>query len=111
MYLGYAAIVLHAHLPYVRHPEAEQCLEELWLMEAITETYLPLVDVMRGCLDQVPALTMSITPTLAWMLSDDHLQQKYRQHINKLCELAEKEVHRTAISLPVQEVALHLEAV
>ncbi len=108
MYLGYAAIVLHAHLPYVRHPEAEQCLEELWLMEAITETYLPLVDVMRGLLwDQVPfRLTMSITPTLAWMLSDDHLQQKYRQHINKLCELAEKEVHRTRHQPPVQEVAL-----
>ena len=108
MYLGYAAIVLHAHLPYVRHPEADQCLEELWLMEAITETYLPLVDVMRGLLwDQVPfRLTMSITPTLAWMLSDEYLQGKYRQHIDKLCELAEKEVHRTRHQPPVQEVAL-----
>ena len=38
---GYLALVLHAHLPYVRHPEHPQFLEEDWLYEAITETYLP----------------------------------------------------------------------
>ena len=31
------AIVLHAHLPYVRHPEHERFLEENWLFEAIVE--------------------------------------------------------------------------
>ena len=41
---GYLALVLHAHLPYVRHPEHENFLEEDWLYEAITETYLPLLD-------------------------------------------------------------------
>ena len=45
---GYIALVLHAHLPYVRHPEEEFYLEERWLYEAITETYIPLLQVLRG---------------------------------------------------------------
>ena len=39
---GYFSIVLHAHLPFVRHPEHEKFLEENWLFEAITETYRAL---------------------------------------------------------------------
>jgi hypothetical protein len=35
---GYLAFVLHAHLPFVRHPEREFFLEEGWLFEGITET-------------------------------------------------------------------------
>ena len=42
---GYLAIVLHAHLPFVRHPEHDRFLEENWLFEAITETYIPLIQV------------------------------------------------------------------
>lgn len=38
MSLGYVALVLHAHLPYVRHPESDYVLEEEWLHEAIIET-------------------------------------------------------------------------
>ena len=34
---GYLALVLHAHLPFVRHPEYNEFLEEDWLYEAITE--------------------------------------------------------------------------
>src|SRR5690606_14424943 len=57
---GYVALVLHAHLPFVRHPERAHQLEELWLFEAITETYLPLLNVMNGWVrDGVPfALTL-----------------------------------------------------
>ena len=35
------ALVLNAHLPFVRKPEFESFFEERWLFEAITETYLP----------------------------------------------------------------------
>ena len=44
---GYLALVLHTHLPYVRHPEEEDFLEEDWLFEAITETYIPLLELFR----------------------------------------------------------------
>ena len=28
---GYVSFVLHAHLPFVHHPESEENLEEQWL--------------------------------------------------------------------------------
>jgi len=94
---GYVAIVLHAHLPFVRHPEYEYFLEEDWLYEAINETYIPLIIMMEGLEhDQVPyRLTMSLTPPLVSMLKDPLLQDRYLRELEKLMELAEKEVHRT----------------
>jgi 1,4-alpha-glucan branching enzyme len=94
---GYLALVLHAHLPYVRHPEHPAFLEEDWLYEAITETYIPLIEMLEGLVtDGVPfRLSMSITPPLAGMLADPLLQGRYVRHIEKLIDLAEKETHRT----------------
>jgi 1,4-alpha-glucan branching enzyme len=48
MSIGYLALVLHAHLPFVRHPESDYVLEEEWLFEAITETYIPLLQMFEG---------------------------------------------------------------
>ncbi len=94
---GYLALVLHSHLPYVRDPDRERFLEEDWLFEAITETYLPLLNVFeRLRSDGVPfRLTISISPTLAAMLQDTLLQERYLQHLDRLIELARKEVERT----------------
>ncbi len=99
---GYLSLVLHAHLPFVRHPEHEDFLEERWLFEAITETYLPLIHMMNGWLhDKVPfKLTMSITPPLANMLADPLLQERYLHHLDSLIELSEKEIERTKKSDP-----------
>jgi len=94
---GILAIILHAHLPFVRHPERERNLEELWLFEAITETYLPLLMMFdRLGSEQIPCrITMSITPTLGSMLQDQLLQQRYIRHLDLLIELSEKEIERT----------------
>ena len=69
---GYLALILHAHLPYVRHPEYDEFLEEDWLYEAITETYLPLLSMLYGLADDgVPFhLTLTLTPPLCHMLRD-----------------------------------------
>src|ERR1700739_4287389 len=94
---GFLALVLHTHLPYVRHPEYKEFLEEDWLYEAITETYIPLLDVMEG-LERDGAdwrLTVSITPPLAAMLSDPLLQYRYVRHLDNLIALANKEIERT----------------
>ena len=90
-------MVLHSHLPFVRHPEHENFLEEDWLFEAITETYIPLILMLEKLLnDGVDfRLTMSLTPTLISMLRDPLLQDRYLKHINKLIELGHKEVERT----------------
>ena len=94
---GYLAIVLHAHLPYVRHPEFADFLEEDWLFEAITETYIPLIKVFEGLVkDGVDfRLTISLSPTLMSMLMDENLQHKYLKHLDKLIELSAKEIERT----------------
>lgn len=93
---GYLALVLHAHLPYVRHVEHEYFLEERWLYEAITDCYIPLIDMMdRLTEEKIPfRFTMSLTPTLLTMLGDSLLQERYEKHINLLIDLAEKEVVR-----------------
>jgi 1,4-alpha-glucan branching enzyme len=90
-------LVLHAHLPFVRHPEYDDFLEEDWLYEAITETYIPLLDVFDGLeRDGVDwRLTMSLTPTLAAMLCDPLLQYRYVRHIDNLIALTNKEMERT----------------
>ena len=93
---GYLSLILHAHLPFVRHPEYDDFLEEDWLYEAITETYIPLIKVLEGLIrDNIPyRITMSLTPTLISMLEDPLLQSRYIIHIEKLIELAEKEMIR-----------------
>ncbi len=97
MHKGYLALVLHAHLPFVRHPEEDYFLEENWLFEAITETYIPLLEVFDNLYNDSVGfkVTMSITPPLACMLKDPLLQERYLRHINKLIELSEKELQRT----------------
>jgi len=94
---GYLSIVLHAHLPYVRHPEHEEFLEEDWLYEAITETYIPLIDTFEDLINDGVKfrITMSISPTLISMFADGLLQGRYVKHIERLIELAEREMVRT----------------
>ena len=94
---GYLALVLHGHLPYVRHPEHDQFLEEDWLYEAITETYIPLINVFDGLVnDGIDfRVTMSLTPTLIAMLTDPLL---HRQLVGRGVSRA-KELSAT-VSLP-----------
>ncbi|MFC1807595.1 glycoside hydrolase family 57 protein [Candidatus Omnitrophota bacterium] len=94
---GYLCLLLHTHLPFVRHPEEENFLEENWLYEAITETYIPLIRVYDQLIkDGVDfRVTMSFTPPLVNMLKDPLLQDRYIRHIDKLIELSDKEIERT----------------
>src|SRR5512135_1548800 len=95
--LGYLSLHLHAHLPFVRHPEHPEFLEEDWLYEAITETYLPLLRVFdRLAEEEIPfRISMTLSPPLVSMLRDDLLVGRYAERLEKLCELTDREVHRT----------------
>ncbi len=106
---GFLSIVLHAHLPFIRHPEHEYFMEEAWLYEAITETYIPLIHMFEGLeRDNVPwRLTMSLTPSLMSMLQDELLQTRYVRHLDKMIELANKEIERTRFQPQFHETALH----
>ena len=94
---GYLCLVLHAHLPFIRHPEYDDFLEEDWFYEGLTETYIPLLDIYERLLsDRVDfRITMSLTPTLCAMMDDELLRNRYRRYLNHLIELSEKEIFRT----------------
>lgn len=90
---GYLSVVLHAHLPFVHHPEYPDFLEEDWLYEAITECYIPLLRMMeRLWRDNVPfRLTMSLTPPLCEMLTNELLCTRYEEKLRQLQALAKKQ--------------------
>ncbi len=93
---GYLCFVLHAHLPFIRHPEHKDFMEEDWLFEAITETYLPLIEIFDRLVEEHIdfRLTLSLTPPLCAMLSDSLLRERYLRYLYKLIELSEREVKR-----------------
>jgi 1,4-alpha-glucan branching enzyme len=104
---GYLALILHGHLPFVRHPEHEHFLEEDWFFEAITESYLPLVRMMRRLVDdRVPfKLTMSLTPTLCAMLHDALLCKRYLQHLDSSIDLTQSEQRRNRKHARLRDLA------
>lgn len=93
MIKGYFVPVLHSHLPFVKHPEYGYFLEEHWFFEAIVESYIPLLMNLKKLEDEgVPfRLTVSVTPPLAEMMNDTHLQEKFLSYIDRLLELCSKE--------------------
>jgi len=105
--MGFLALILHAHLPFVRHPEHEHFVEETWLFEAITETYIPLLRMMQRLVsDNVPfKLTMSLTPTLCAMLQDELLRERYLEHLDNLIDLTAREKKRNRKHPQLRELA------
>ncbi len=104
---GHFALILHAHLPFVRHPEHEKFLEENWLFEAITETYLPLIQIMEGWRKEgmQARLTVCLSPPLCAMLLDPMLQERFVRHLDGLIALAESEIERTHWDASFRELA------
>lgn len=105
---GKLVLALHAHLPWVRHPGRTDYLEERWLFEAITETYLPLIDRLSALhADGVPVrMTLSVSPTLLGMLTDPLLQARYVRHLERLILFTDGEVGRLRHEPELQRVAL-----
>jgi 1,4-alpha-glucan branching enzyme len=104
---GHLALILHAHLPFVRHPEHEHFLEEEWFFEAVTESYIPLLRMMQRLVDDsVPfKLTMSLTPTLCTMLQDQLLRERYVRHLDLLIDLTARERKRNCKHPQLRELA------
>jgi 1,4-alpha-glucan branching enzyme len=79
MAAGDLALVLHAHLPYVRTAEPGS-LEEDWYFQALQECYLPLLAVLEAAAadpGQRPRLTLGLSPTLLSLLSDATLNRRF----------------------------------
>ena len=104
---GYVSFILHAHLPFIHHPESEDYLEEEWLYEAISETYIPLLLNFKKLEEEKVdfRITMSLTPPLLNMFDNKLLQKRYIKYVKKHIELAAKEVKRTAYDKRLNELS------
>ena len=101
------ALILHAHLPWVRHPEASQFHEETWFFEALSECYLPLCGLMAAWTQlQLPwRLALTVSPTLAAQLRDPLLCARFERHLQGLQLLAQSEVERNHLQPELRTVA------
>tara|TARA_B100000700_G_scaffold329873_1_gene453377 strand:+ start:258 stop:1823 length:1566 start_codon:yes stop_codon:yes gene_type:complete len=80
---GNLAIVLHAHLPYVRSKEPGS-LEEDWFFQALVECYLPLIETLEEGFKsniQEPKITIGLSPTLLSLLDDEVLKNRFKKWV------------------------------
>lgn len=93
---AYLLFLLNTHQPFVRHPEFEHSLEENWLHEAITESYIPLLDRIDGMVRDgiVAPLTFALTPTLVSMFDDNLRRRRYLAWVEERLGFLEMEFRR-----------------
>jgi 1,4-alpha-glucan branching enzyme len=84
-------LVFHAHLPYIRIPSKRFPLQEIWLFQILTESYVPLILKLMELLESGYRfnVTFSLSPTLMSMLDDDYYKMKYRDYLRVVLRLVE----------------------
>jgi 1,4-alpha-glucan branching enzyme len=89
------SLMLHSHIPYCRKSGVWPAGEE-WLFEAINETYLPLLRVLRQFkLDNIrPRLMIGIVPVPAEQLADGYIKGRFAQYMEDKIGRAKKDVER-----------------
>ena len=102
---AHLSVVLHAHLPFIRHPEHDYHLEEFWFFEALHETYLPLLQMLdRLEADGISgALTLSVSAPLLAMMEDYLLRERFLAYLGRIIELSDRD--RRGDDASIQEVA------
>jgi 1,4-alpha-glucan branching enzyme len=91
------SMVLNMHLPFVHPSDLPWSIEERLFFEALSETYLPLLETLdRLDADHVPfRLALVLSPPLCHMLSDESLIQKYVEFTDRQIEFGFREIERT----------------
>jgi len=93
---GYFALVLHAHLPFVRHPEHDRFLEEDWFFEALTEPICRCSTSSRACITRRALPRDDVAHTHPALDDDDPLlQQRYVRYLDERLEALKGESRRT----------------
>ncbi|MFX1316220.1 MAG: 1,4-alpha-glucan branching protein domain-containing protein [Promethearchaeota archaeon] len=95
MSLGYFGLVLHGHIPWCKKSGTWPAGEE-WLFEAMNETYIPFLNILRELKknDIKTAITMNITPILAEQLADEYMKQKFTEYMENLISRAKNDIKR-----------------
>jgi len=93
--LGAFTFVLHSHLPYARKAGRWPHGEE-WIHEAITDSYLPLLNALHDLAGEGVRyrLTVGVTPVLAEQLADPTIVRNFEEYAEDLCARAKSDVAR-----------------
>lgn len=88
-------MVLHTHIPYCRKAGVWPFGEE-WIHEALSETYIPLLNVLYNLVEEgyKPYITINLTPILVEQLSDNYFNEKFKKYVENKVELAERDINR-----------------
>ena len=92
------SLLLYGHMPFIRHIEKHLSYQEIWLFESISETYIPLLEVFDHLdRDLVPfRISLSLSPALCHMLSDELLIERYLEYTGKQIEFGANELEQSA---------------
>ncbi|MFW9897137.1 MAG: 1,4-alpha-glucan branching protein domain-containing protein [Candidatus Thorarchaeota archaeon] len=95
MRLGYLGLILHGHIPWCKKSGVWPAGEE-WLMEAMNETYIPMLNALRELKGKglKSAVTINITPILAEQLADEYMKQRFSEYMDSLIIRARKDIER-----------------
>ena len=88
---GKLALVLHAHLPYVRSAKPGS-IEEDWFFQALMECYLPILQSLEKAAStkgQDPKITISLSPTLLSLIEDRELKKRFPSWLKTRLDLLE----------------------
>ena len=96
MSLGYFGLVLHGHIPWCKRSGTWPAGEE-WLFEAMHETYIPMLNILRELKNEEikTAITINITPILAEQLADEYMKHRFEEYMNDLISRATKDIERS----------------
>jgi len=106
MSLGYFGLVLHGHMPWCKKSGTWPAGEE-WLMEAMNETYIPMLNVLSSLKENgiKTAITINITPILAEQLADDYMKQRFTEYMENLISRAKNDIKRFADHTQRKQIA------
>lgn len=92
---GAFTFVLHSHLPYAREAGMWPHGEE-WLHEAMSETYLPLLNALYDLRDEGVKyrLTVGVTPILAEQLGDPLIVEHFETYAQERATWAAADIER-----------------
>ncbi|MFX1452791.1 MAG: 1,4-alpha-glucan branching protein, partial [Promethearchaeota archaeon] len=105
---GFFGLVLHGHIPFVKKSGVWPFGEEI-LFEAMVETYIPMLNILRELKEKhiKTALTINITPILAEQLADEYMKQRFSEYMESLIQRAKNDIKRFNNHPIRKEIATH----